>query len=163
AAFGGLDILIVNTGGGSPGSLLDQDDDTDERAYRSMLRPVLASMRRAAPLLRRSDQGRIVVLTARSVVEASTDLALSSVFRCGGCGAVPGTRPRTGGERERGGDRSVRHRRAGPVRAGARRRRGSVTRGGARRARGRHPARADRPARGARRRRRVPVQRPRRL
>ena len=88
AAFGGLDILIVNTGGGSPGSLLDQDDDTDERAYRSMLRPVLASMRRAAPLLRRSDQGRIVVLTARSVVEASTDLALSSVFRSGAAAAA---------------------------------------------------------------------------
>lgn len=83
AALGGLDILVVNTGGGSPGSLLDQDDDTDARAYRSMLRPVLASMRRAAPWLRASDQGRIVVLTARSVVEASTDLALSSVFRSG--------------------------------------------------------------------------------
>lgn len=88
AAFGGLDILVVNTGGGSPGSLLDQDDATDERAYRSMLRPVLSSMRRAAPLLRESDQGRIVVMTARSVVEASTDLALSSVFRSGAAAAA---------------------------------------------------------------------------
>lgn len=83
AALGGLDILVVNTGGGSPGSLLDQDDATDERAYRAMLRPALSSMRRAAPLLRASEQGRIVVMTARSVVEASTDLALSSVFRSG--------------------------------------------------------------------------------
>lgn len=86
--FGGLDILVVNTGGGSPGSLLDQDDATDERAYRSMLRPVLSSMRRAAPLLRASDQGRVVVLTARSVVEASTELALSSVFRSGAAAAA---------------------------------------------------------------------------
>jgi 3-oxoacyl-[acyl-carrier protein] reductase len=88
AALGGLDILVVNTGGGAPGSLLDQDDATDERAYRSMLRPVIASLRRAAPLLRSSDQGRIVVLTARSVVEASTDLALSSVFRSGAAAAA---------------------------------------------------------------------------
>lgn len=88
AALGGLDILVVNTGGGSPGGLLDQDDETADRAYRSMLRPVLSSMRRAAPLLRRSDQGRIVVLTARSVVEASTDLALSSVFRSGAAAAA---------------------------------------------------------------------------
>lgn len=87
-AFGGLDILVVNTGGGTPGSLLLHDDDVDERAYRSMLRPVLASMRRAAPALRASDQGRVVVLTARSVSEASTDLALSSVFRSGAAAAA---------------------------------------------------------------------------
>lgn len=87
-AFGGLDILVVNTGGGGVGSLMLHDDDADERAYRSMLRPVLSSMRRAAPSLRRSGHGRIVVLTARSVVEASTDLALSSVFRSGAAAAA---------------------------------------------------------------------------
>jgi NAD(P)-dependent dehydrogenase (short-subunit alcohol dehydrogenase family) len=68
--------------------LLDKDDEDDEQAYRAMLRPVLASTRRAAPVLRRSDQGRIVVLTARSVVEATTDLALSSVFRSGAAAAA---------------------------------------------------------------------------
>lgn len=88
AAFGGLDILVVNTGGGGPGGLLDKDADADERAYHSMLRPVLESTRRAAPLLRRSDQARIIVLTARSVAEASTDLALSSVFRSGAAAAA---------------------------------------------------------------------------
>jgi NAD(P)-dependent dehydrogenase (short-subunit alcohol dehydrogenase family) len=88
SGFGGLDILVVNTGGGTPGSLLLHDDDVDERAYESMLRPVLASMRRAAPALSASDQGRIVVLTARSVAEASTDLALSSVFRSGAAAAA---------------------------------------------------------------------------
>lgn len=86
--LGGLDILVVNTGGGSPGSLLLQDDEADERAYRSMLRPVLAAMRRAAPLLRASGQGRLVVMTARSVVEATDDLALSSVFRSGAAAAA---------------------------------------------------------------------------
>lgn len=79
----GLDILVVNTGGGGVGSLLAGDDDADDRAYNAMLRPALSAMRRAAPVLRRSEAGRMVALTARSVVEASTDLALSSVFRSG--------------------------------------------------------------------------------
>lgn len=83
AAFGGLDVLVVNTGGGGAGGLLGHDDRDDERAYRAMLRPALDAMRAAAPHLSSSDQGRIVVMTARSVAEASTDLALSSVFRSG--------------------------------------------------------------------------------
>lgn len=83
AAFGGLDVLVVNTGGGSPGPLLAQDAAGDERAFRAMLRPALDAMRCAAPLLRASGQGRIVAMTARSVAEATTDLALSSVFRSG--------------------------------------------------------------------------------
>lgn len=80
--LGGLDVLVVNTGGGTPGPLL-ATDGADDAAYRSMLRPVLEACRAAAPHLRESDQGRLVVLTARSVVEASPELALSSVFRSG--------------------------------------------------------------------------------
>ncbi len=83
AALGGLDILVVNTGGGSPGGILDNSAVDDRRAYESMLAPALEASRAAAPLLRRSDQARLVFLTARSVAEASTDLALSSVFRSG--------------------------------------------------------------------------------
>lgn len=48
-----------------------------------MLAPALEAARHAAPLLRESDQARMVFLTARSVAEASTELALSSVFRSG--------------------------------------------------------------------------------
>ncbi|HSL59511.1 MAG TPA: SDR family oxidoreductase [Acidimicrobiales bacterium] len=88
AALGGLDVLVLNTGGGSPGGVLDNDAAADERAYHSMLRPVLDAARRAAPELRRSDQARMVLLTARSIAEASTDLALSSVFRSGAAAAV---------------------------------------------------------------------------
>lgn len=82
-ALGGLDIVVVNTGGGSPGGILDNTADNDQRAYESMLSPALEAARAAAPLLRRSDQARLVFLTARSIAEASTDLALSSVFRSG--------------------------------------------------------------------------------
>lgn len=82
AALGGLDICIVNTGGGKVGGIM-QTDGADDAAYRSMLRPALEAARASAPHLAAGGNGRMVFLTARSVVEASPDLALSSVFRSG--------------------------------------------------------------------------------
>lgn len=82
AHLGGLDIVVVNTGGGKPGPIL-ATDGFDDAAYASMLRPVLEVSRAAAPWVTRGGAGRLVYLTARSVVEATPDLALSSVFRSG--------------------------------------------------------------------------------
>ncbi|TPW15489.1 MAG: 3-oxoacyl-acyl-carrier protein reductase [Acidimicrobiaceae bacterium] len=82
AALGGLDIVVINTGGGKVGSIL-ATDGFDDAAYHSMLRPALEVSRAAAPLVAVSGHGRLVFLTARSVVEASPELALSSVFRSG--------------------------------------------------------------------------------
>lgn len=79
----GLDILVVNTGGGRPGPLLAGDAADDDAGYDSMLRPALEASRAAAAHLRRSAQGRLVFMTARSVAEASPELARSSVFRSG--------------------------------------------------------------------------------
>ncbi|MGH9133432.1 MAG: SDR family oxidoreductase [Ilumatobacteraceae bacterium] len=82
SALGGLDICVVNTGGGQPGPILSTAG-ADDAAYRSMLRPVLEISRAAAPLVVIGGAGRLVYLTSRSMVEASPDLALSSVFRSG--------------------------------------------------------------------------------
>ncbi len=82
ASLGGLDICIVNTGGGRPGGLMDAGEAID-RAYRSMLLPALEVGRFAAPHLARGGRGRLVFLTARSVLEATPELALSSVMRSG--------------------------------------------------------------------------------
>jgi NAD(P)-dependent dehydrogenase (short-subunit alcohol dehydrogenase family) len=85
-ALGGLDIAVVNTGGGRPGPLMDGDGDDDDRGYASMLRPALAVARRAAPLLAAGGvarPGRLLFLAARSVLEATPELARSSVFRSG--------------------------------------------------------------------------------
>ncbi|MGH8957538.1 MAG: SDR family oxidoreductase [Acidimicrobiia bacterium] len=82
-ALGGLEILVVNTGGGRPGGILEQSDPADEAAFGSMLRPALRAARTAAPHLRGSGAGRLIFLTARSVLEATPELALSSVFRSG--------------------------------------------------------------------------------
>lgn len=86
SALGGLDVVVVNTGGGRPGGLLEGDADDDDAAYASMLRSALGVARAAAPWLRQggsSAPGRLVFLTARSVLEATPELARSSVFRSG--------------------------------------------------------------------------------
>lgn len=82
AVLGGLDVCVVNTGGGVPGGIL-QSAGADDAAFRSMLRPALEVARASAPLLAEGGRGRLLFLTARSVVEASPELALSSVFRTG--------------------------------------------------------------------------------
>lgn len=81
--FSGLDILVVNTGGGGAGHLGLTTADIRESAFRSILRPALDAALAAAPYLRESGNGRMVFIAARSVLEASTDLALSSVYRSG--------------------------------------------------------------------------------
>ncbi len=81
-ALDGLDICVVNTGGGTPGPIL-ATGGADDAAYRSMLRPVLEISRAVAPHVTAGGHGRLVYLTARSIAEASPELALSSVFRSG--------------------------------------------------------------------------------
>jgi NAD(P)-dependent dehydrogenase (short-subunit alcohol dehydrogenase family) len=81
--LGGLDIIVVNTGGGSPGALGKSNAQSREQAYRSMLRPALDAAAAAIPHLRACGRGRMVFITARSVIEPSSELALSSVFRSG--------------------------------------------------------------------------------
>ena len=83
AALGGLDICVVNTGGGKPGPITATTAADDLAAYHAMLRPTLEVGRAAAPHLAAGGRGRLVFLTARSVVEATPDLALSSVMRSG--------------------------------------------------------------------------------
>ena len=82
-ALAGLDILVVNTGGGQPGGLAGTSEGTRHDAYHTMLRPALESAMAAIPYLKTSGAGRMVFLAARSVLEATPDLALSSVFRSG--------------------------------------------------------------------------------
>lgn len=82
-ALGGLDVLVVNTGGGRPGGMLDVTEADEVAGFDSMLRPALSAVRAAVPFLRASAAGRLLFVTARSVLEASPDLALSGVFRSG--------------------------------------------------------------------------------
>lgn len=81
--LGGLDIFVGNSGGGKPGGLVEGGFDAIDAGYQKMLLPQLKAAQAAIPFLREGGNGRMVFLTARSVLEASPDLALSSVFRSG--------------------------------------------------------------------------------
>jgi NAD(P)-dependent dehydrogenase (short-subunit alcohol dehydrogenase family) len=83
AGLGGLDILVMNTGGARPGGMLDVTGADEDAAYRTTLRPPLVATRAAIPHLRASGAGAVAYITARSVLETSPDLALSGVFRSG--------------------------------------------------------------------------------
>jgi len=82
-ALGGLDIVVVNTGGARPGGITEMTSGDDDAAYASTLRPVLSATRAAIPHLRLDGSGRLLYITARSILETSPDLALSGVFRSG--------------------------------------------------------------------------------
>ena len=60
-ALGGLDIVVVNTGGGTPGPILATGGH-DDAAYHSMLRPVLEVSRAAAPHVTAGGAGRIEIV-----------------------------------------------------------------------------------------------------
>ena len=79
-------------GRASPGGMVDKDAQAWDAGYASVLRPALALARAAVPALRRSVGGRLVFVTARSVLETTPDLALSGVFRSGVAAAAAGAR-----------------------------------------------------------------------
>lgn len=82
-ALQGLDIIVINTGGGTPGGILDVSSEARDKAYDTMLRPALEAAAAASPHLKKSNSGRMTFITARAIVEATPELALSSVFRSG--------------------------------------------------------------------------------
>jgi 3-oxoacyl-[acyl-carrier protein] reductase len=81
--FGGLDVLVWNSGGPPPGTAEDADDASLESAYRLLLRPAVLLVRLCLPYLERSPGGRIVALSSLAALEPSTHLALSNTFRPG--------------------------------------------------------------------------------
>ena len=66
-AFGGLDILVTNTGGPPAGPLLGFDDEAWQRAFESVLLSVARGARAALPHLEASTQGRIVSIASSSI------------------------------------------------------------------------------------------------
>jgi len=82
-AFGGVDILVWNSGGppAAPASAIT--DDQLEAAFETLLLPAVRLVRLCLPHLERSKAGRIVCLTSATVKEPTPHLALSNAFRPG--------------------------------------------------------------------------------
>lgn len=79
--FGGVDILVANTGGPKAGSLTQTSASDWDGAYRLLLRSVLQLVEGVAPVMRERSWGRIVALTSTSVKQPIATLALSNMFR----------------------------------------------------------------------------------
>ncbi|WP_055108121.1 SDR family oxidoreductase [Paenibacillus ihumii] len=82
-AFGGLDILVTNSGGPPSGKFEDIEDETWEQAFHQNLMSVIRLIRCSLPHLKRSKNGRIVNITSTSVKQPIEGLILSNTYRAG--------------------------------------------------------------------------------
>ncbi len=82
-AFGGIDILVWNSGGPPGGTATQVDEDGLEAAFELLLLPPVRLVRRCLPHLEASAAGRIVFVTSATVKEPAAHVALSNALRPG--------------------------------------------------------------------------------
>jgi 3-oxoacyl-[acyl-carrier protein] reductase len=82
-AFGGLDILVWNSGGPPPGAGTDVTPESIEEAVELLLTPFVRLVGLCLPHLIQSEGGRILVFTSSAVLEPTDHLALSNTIRPG--------------------------------------------------------------------------------
>jgi 3-oxoacyl-[acyl-carrier protein] reductase len=82
-AFGGIDILVWNSGGPPGGKARDVSDDALEQTFELLLAPAVRLVRLCLPHLERSEAGRILAVTSLTVQEPTANLALSNALRPG--------------------------------------------------------------------------------
>jgi 3-oxoacyl-[acyl-carrier protein] reductase len=85
-SFGGLDILVNNSGGPPGGRFTDFDDVAWQSAFDLLLLNVVRMVRAALPHLRASGAGRIINVASSSVKEPIPGLILSNSLRAGVAG-----------------------------------------------------------------------------
>ncbi|HEY9417015.1 MAG TPA: SDR family oxidoreductase [Pseudonocardia sp.] len=81
--FGGLDILVNNTGGAKGGRFADLEDADWLAGFELTMMSAVRLTRLALPLLRDSGQGRIVNITSYTVDRPDESLLLSNAIRPG--------------------------------------------------------------------------------
>jgi len=87
-AFGGIDIVVWNSGGPRPGRALETSDVDLEEAFSLLLVPAVRLVRLALPHLERSPAGRVICVTSGAVKEPAANLALTNAIRPGLTGWV---------------------------------------------------------------------------
>jgi 3-oxoacyl-[acyl-carrier protein] reductase len=88
AGLGGLDLLVVNTGGPPGGTFDELSEEQWEEAIAGTLRSVLRLIRAALPHLRAGTDPAILVVLSSSVREPIPALTTSNVLRPGLAGLV---------------------------------------------------------------------------
>jgi 3-oxoacyl-[acyl-carrier protein] reductase len=87
-ALGGLDLLLVNSGGPPMGKFDDVTDEAWQRAIDGTLWSTVRLIRAALPHLRASDRGAILVILSSSVREPIAALTTSNLLRPGLAGLI---------------------------------------------------------------------------
>jgi 3-oxoacyl-[acyl-carrier protein] reductase len=82
-AFGGIDIVVNNSGGPPRTAALEMDEENIEAAVQLMLVSAVRLTSLCLPYLERSGHGRIVTVTSSTVREPVDNLALSNSVRPG--------------------------------------------------------------------------------
>jgi 3-oxoacyl-[acyl-carrier protein] reductase len=82
-ALGGVDVLVVNTGGPPKGGILELSDAQWEEAFQSLWMGAVEGIRAVAPGMKEQRWGRIVLITSSSAREPMPGLTLSSGLRAG--------------------------------------------------------------------------------
>jgi 3-oxoacyl-[acyl-carrier protein] reductase len=81
AAFGDIEIVVLNGGGPKPGRFTDVALADWDSAYRVVLRGMVELIEATLPPMRAKKWGRIVALTSNSVKQPIDNIVLSNAFR----------------------------------------------------------------------------------
>jgi len=84
--FGGLDILITNAGGPTPGSIDSLDDAAWQKGIDSCLMAHVRLIKAALPHLRKSDSASVLTITSYSVKQPIPNLLISNSVRAATAG-----------------------------------------------------------------------------
>lgn len=85
-AFGGLDILVTNTGGPTPGSIDSLDEAAWQKGIDLCLMAHVRLIKSALPYLRKSDAASVLTVTSLSVKQPIANLLISNSVRAGAVG-----------------------------------------------------------------------------
>jgi 3-oxoacyl-[acyl-carrier protein] reductase len=81
AQFGGIDILVNNTGGPKPSAVTDQDPALWRESFESMVLSVISLTDRVLPGMRSRKWGRVITSTSSGVIAPIPNLGLSNALR----------------------------------------------------------------------------------
>ena len=81
--FGGIDAIVPNSGGPPPRHAVGMTADEVQSAVELLLLPVVRLVELSLPHLRRSGQGRIVLIASVAVREPTRNIALTNAVRPG--------------------------------------------------------------------------------
>ena len=81
--FGGIDILITNTGGTEPGLFSELTLDQWQKAFERLYLSAIESIKAVLPFMRSQRWGRIILSTSTAAKEPVPNLTLSTALRSG--------------------------------------------------------------------------------